>query len=200
MDDDTKADAPLTPDEERALREDAAPQSSCTEGATMRTITQYMEGRDGTRLVSLGRGTCTVTVTPRSREDNQTALRLAQTLAVLLDAADRESTEQSHLEMRIAALAEDNKRLRAELEAERDRIQVMLTGRRHFFTEVVMVPSGAGWRGEVALLDPAKLWRGRALLYACVDDVRRAHPELWVRGTTDVGDRTGVVLDGWAEP
>lgn len=174
--------------------------ASSRTASTDHAITQYMEGLDGTRLVSLDHGTCRVTVTPRSREDNQTALGLAQTLAVLLDATDRESTERSHLEMRIAALAEDNKRLRAELEAERDRIQAMLTGRRHFFTEVVMVPSGDGWSGEVALLDPAKLWRGRALLYACVDDVRRAHPELWVRGTIDVGDRAGVVLDGWAEP
>lgn len=160
------------------------------------STTVYGQNAAGTRIVSLDVAGMRVIVDPLNKENNQSARDLAERI-------ERYEQEVSALRNALAESREERSQLKAMLRNERAINDSALTGRRRFFDRVVMVPvpgDAAGWSGPVLLLDPEKLFRGRSLQFSSASEVHREHPELWVVGTTPVGDGiVGVVLDAWGQ-
>ena len=138
-----------------------------------------------------------VLVTPSDGDANDEALVVARDV---LEAGRERASLRFELEQAqrtIARLSERVRRLDAERQDAENRVTAAVTGRRRFFTSVLMVPANPGdWSGEVWLLDPLKKHRGRALVFASVAEVRALHPELWVVEVRE----DGVLLDAWGQP
>lgn len=161
-------------------------------------VTVYGFGLDQTRRASVqvAEGV-RVEVVPTSRSDNDAALMWANQISAMAVGKLAEDT-------RVAALKRENEELRAQVRRLEGRMtdlweinEAAIKGRRRFFSEVVARPVHSGkWDAEVWLLDPVKLENGRGLRFESLDEVRRLHPELWVRGVTPAGD---LILDAWGD-
>lgn len=159
------------------------------------STTIYGPSASGARIVSLDVAGMRVIVDPLDKENNQSAKDLAERI-------ERYEQEVSALRNALAESREERTRIKDMLRNERAINDSALTGRRRFFGAAVMVPEdpNVGWKGPVLLLDPEKLFRGRSLQFSSASEVHREHPELWVVGTTPVGDGiVGVVLDAWGQ-
>lgn len=157
------------------------------------TATVYGPCANGARVAAVDVAGMRVIVDPLDRERNQAAVELAERI-------ERGEQEVAALRNALAESREEQSRIKDMLRKERAINDAALTGRRRFFDRVVMVPEdhNVGWGGKVLLLDPEKLLRGRSLMFDSSAEVHREHPELWVVGTTHVGDGiVGVVLDAW---
>jgi len=165
---------------------------------TSKQIHQYMEVMPG--LHNLGVDPVDgvhVLIQPRDASMQKRAHQLA---VAIVDAA----LEQQAQQLAINAVQAANETLAAQLRAARARIaeleaanEAAVTGRRRFFSPVLMKPASGDWAGAVWLLDPVKQERGLGLCFDSLAEVRRLHPELWVIGVRD----GGVLLDAFnAEP
>lgn len=138
-----------------------------------------------------------VLVTPSDGDANDEALAVARDV---LDAGCERAALRAELEQAkrtIARLSDRVRELGAERQDAENRVTAAATGRRRFFTAVLLVPAKPGdWSGEVWLLDPVKKYRGRTLVFASVAEVRTQHPELWVVEVR----ADGVLLDAWERP
>lgn len=158
-------------------------------------LTVFGGGADGAKSIGFDASArVRVLVTPVGSEHNDEALAVARELYPESAASDAVRVELEHAKRTIARLDRELKTLEAERDAANERAVHAATGRRRFFSAVLMVPAKPGdWSGEVWLLDPVKKYHGRALTFASVAEVREMHPELWVVEVTP----DGVLLDAW---
>ena len=153
-------------------------------------ITTWSGGNAGVSLEGAN-----VLVSPAGNGNAQRAVEVARMVLDLEAIAAPLRVEIGDLARKNETLRDLVTGLRAQLdEAERRNVSA-LTGRRRFFSEVLMVPAKKGeWAGEVWLLDPVKKFLGQALTFKSAAEVHELHPELWVIGTTE----EGVLLDAWS--
>lgn len=159
-------------------------------------VIQFGEGvMDGRRMceVKVGDGV-RVRVEPTHKSNNEAALRWAELIA-------SSALARITVEAQTTAVQNENSDLRAKVQKLEALVadlravnEAAITGRRRFFTPVLLKPATPGaWNGEVWLLDPTKQERGFGLRFESLAEVRRSHPELWVVGIVD----DGILLDGF---